>query len=236
MGPLPQPKHGLLIAIEGIDGAGKSSVARILSNRIKQDYPEQTLLLAKEPGTTPLGRTMYQAIHELPVSSMTAELFMFAAARAELVETVLKPTLAQGVTVIMDRFAASTLAYQAEREVTMDLIRTVNRAALQGLEPTLSVLLDGPVEKLLARKTGDEEPRKSVPGYQAYLERVAARYREIALTENEDYHRRQEREKVAGQKDNPRSIAPWLWIESLYCTPEQAGSVILEKLRPLLEE
>ena len=85
--------------------------------------------------------------------SPIAELSLFVAARAQLVKQVVGPALESGVTVVADRYAASTVAYQGYgRELGLDLVQELNQAATDGLNPDLTVLLDLPVEVALGRK------------------------------------------------------------------------------------
>jgi dTMP kinase len=87
-----------------------------------------------------------------------SELMLFEAARAQLVQQVIKPLLAEGGVVIADRFTSSTIAYQGYgRGLDLELIEQLNREATGGLEPDLTVLLDLPVETALARKINDAE-------------------------------------------------------------------------------
>ena len=132
---------GLFIAFEGVDGAGKTTQAHRLVETLQQHG--RRALLVREPGSTQLGETIRECVVHGHVSSRVAELLLFAAARAELVATVIAPALADGVVVVADRFAASTLAYQGHgRGLDLADVHRVNDLATGGLYPTVTYLLD----------------------------------------------------------------------------------------------
>ena len=139
------------IVFEGLDGSGKSTQARGLLRRLRRrDY---AALLTHEPGGTPLGESLRRWVKRSPDLSPLAELALFIAARTQLVKEVVRPALESGVTVVADRYAASTIAYQGHgRELDLTLVHQLNQAATGGLAPTLTVLLDLPAEAALARK------------------------------------------------------------------------------------
>ena len=142
------------IVFEGLDGSGKSTQARALYRRLKRrGYP---VLSTREPGGTPLGEVLRRWLKGRRPLSAVAELSLFIAARTQLVHEVVRPALASGVTVVADRYAASTVAYQGYgRELELALVHELNRAATGDLIPDLTVLLDIPAEAALKRKGGD---------------------------------------------------------------------------------
>ena len=139
------------MVFEGGDGAGKTTQARALFRELeKQGYPA---LLTHEPGGTPLGESIRRQLKERRDLSPLSELFLLAASRAQLVETVAGPALKRGTTVVCDRFTASTVAYQGYgRGLDLKLIDQVNRAVDGGLCPDLTVLLDVPIDEAVGRK------------------------------------------------------------------------------------
>ncbi|MCE2404932.1 MAG: dTMP kinase [Dehalococcoidia bacterium] len=142
---------GAFIVLEGGDGAGKTTHAALLAGRMRRRG--RTVLVAREPGGTPLGRALRGWLKGGRPTTPLAELLLFSAARAEIVHRVILPALRTGATVVCDRFAASTVAYQGYgRGLDLDLIHTLNLQASQGLRPDLTVLLDVPAEAGLARK------------------------------------------------------------------------------------
>lgn len=127
--------QGVFITFEGPEGAGKSSVCEMISRYF------DNILLIREPGATTIGEKIRDMIHhdEMPDIS---ELLLFEAARACLVQTVIKPALESGKIVICDRFYDSTTAYQGYgRGINLDTIKFLNRLASE-LTPDLTILFD----------------------------------------------------------------------------------------------
>jgi dTMP kinase len=154
------PKNkGLFITFEGGEGCGKSTQARLLLNNL--EHRNIPAVLTHEPGGTPLGnriRSILKVKRDFDISPQ-AELFLFAACRAQLIGEVILPALEAGRCVICDRFSGSTLAYQGYgRGLGLELIKSINSAATGGLEPDLIFLLDIQPETGLERKhnTGDD--------------------------------------------------------------------------------
>ena len=139
--------------IEGGDGAGKSTLSRGLADA----FPGALML--REPGGTPLGEALRDLLLDRRVApDPWAEVLLFAAARAQLVETVIKPALAERTLVICDRFIDSSVAYQgAGRGLGADAVREVNTIATGGLVADLVVLLDIDPEVARCRKRGSAD-------------------------------------------------------------------------------
>jgi len=141
------------IVFEGGDGSGKSTQVRSLLRRLRRRGVK--VLRTHEPGGTPLGQALRHLLKSGKSMTPMSELMLFEAARAQLVEKVIRPFLDQGGVVIADRFTSSTMTYQGYgRGQDRELIERLNREATGGLEPDLTVLLDLPVETALARKNG----------------------------------------------------------------------------------
>jgi dTMP kinase len=141
----------MFVSFEGIDGAGKSTQARMLAETVGEDA-----VLVREPGGTPAGERIREILKD-PALELTprAELMLFLAARAELTEAVIKPALAAGRTVICDRFMDSTVAYQgAARGLGTELVATLNAIAVDGCAPDRTVLLR--LETGIAAGRGEE--------------------------------------------------------------------------------
>ena len=152
------PAPGRLLALEGIDGSGKSTQARALAAALGAR-------LTHEPGATPLGAALRRLLlsPEAPPISLRAEALLMAADRAEHVAVVVAPALAAGEWVVSDRFSGSTLAYQGYGRGldTAELARLVDWATA-GLGPDLSILVDVPVDvaqRRLARSAPDRLER-----------------------------------------------------------------------------
>ena len=134
---------GLFIVLEGGEGAGKSSVQRALAARLQGQGRE--VVLTREPGGTPLGEKIRTLLLESSPDDAVTELLLFEAARAHLVSKVIRPALERGATVICDRFAASSIAYQGfGREVGREIVEVANEVATRALAPDLTLLLDVP--------------------------------------------------------------------------------------------
>jgi dTMP kinase len=132
---------GRLVSVEGIDGVGKTTHAGLLLMHLRT--LGVTVTSFREPGATPLGEQLRLILKQTAERTALAELLLFAAARAELVATLLKPALAQGTWVILDRFTDSMMAYQgALGGIPEDTLETVCRIASAGVEPDLTFWLD----------------------------------------------------------------------------------------------
>ena len=140
------------IVFEGLDGSGKTTQAKALLRRLRRR--KIPALLTHEPGGTPLGEQLRRWLKSRPDLSPFTELTLFIAARAQLVEKVINPALKSGVTVLSDRYTASTVAYQGHgRGLDLGLIHNLNSAATGGLTPDLTILFDMPPEESLARRS-----------------------------------------------------------------------------------
>jgi dTMP kinase len=141
----------VFITIEGIEGGGKTTQVALLAAALER--ARIPVRVTREPGGTELGGEIRALLlHSGTRLGRFAELFLILADRAEHVETVLRPALGTGETVLCDRFSDSTIAYQAYgRELPVEAVRAVDAVARQGLLPDLTFVLDCPVETGLAR-------------------------------------------------------------------------------------
>ena len=189
----------LFITFEGGEGSGKSVQARALYRKLlRLPVP---VVLTHEPGVTPLGKKIARWLKwgQDAISPVT-ELMLFNASRAQLVTEVIKPGLESGRVVICDRYSDSTTAYQSYgRGLDLDMVRAVNNAAMQGLKPTLTILLDMPVEAGLARKRDRKHDRFEQEDI-AFHKRVRDGYLKLAADEPDRWlvvDASQSKEKVA---------------------------------------
>ena len=145
---------GKFITIEGIEGAGKSSVARSLKQYF-DEQAEQEVVLTREPGGSELGTEIRKILLSSKKPSREAELLLFLADRAEHVRKCIRPALEAGKVVICDRYVHSTLAYQGyARGLEVDKLWELCQFATGGLMPDIVLLLD------LPPKLGLERARK----------------------------------------------------------------------------
>lgn len=172
---------GLFIVVEGPDGAGKSTLARSLATRLLGDG--RRVVTVREPGGTPVAEAARKVVLRFPhAMSPAAELFLMLAARADLVERVIRPALAAGRVVLADRFDLSTMAYQvAGGGMAREAVEATNRVATGGLEPDLTLVLDVPVatgreRQRQGRRVRDRFERRE----DAFHQRVLQAYRDAA--------------------------------------------------------
>ena len=142
-------KNGFLISIEGIDGSGKSSLARNM-HQLLQSY---NCILTKEPGGTPLGEKIRSILLQVnAVMCAKAEFLLFAASRAEHFEKLVIPALKDGSIVISDRMADSSAVYQGyARGLDIQIINSVNTWAMNNVKPNLTFYLKLSVPEALER-------------------------------------------------------------------------------------
>ncbi|MGA5879569.1 dTMP kinase [Streptomyces cellulosae] len=163
--PAPAPAGtGFFIALEGGDGAGKSTQAEALADWIRSKGHE--VVLTHEPGATPVGKRLRSILLDVSSAGLShrAEALLYAADRAEHVDTVVRPALERGAVVISDRYIDSSVAYQgAGRDLSPTEIARINRWATAGLVPNLTVLLDVSPETARERFTEAPDRLESEP-------------------------------------------------------------------------
>ena len=177
---------GRFITLEGIEGAGKSTVARIVCDWLRAR--DVSVRLTREPGGTPLAERVRQVVLERgeeQLSAVTETLLMFSARSIHL-ENLIRPALARGEWVVCDRFTDATRAYQGDgRGVDRALIDTLANAVHGDLQPDCTLLLDLPVPTGLARarqRSGLAADRFEAEN-EAFFTRIRAGYLELARRE-----------------------------------------------------
>jgi dTMP kinase len=169
--------RGTLITIEGIDGAGKSTLAAALADALARRGVPAALL--REPGGVRTAERIRELVHDPEATiGARAEALLYAAARAQLVEEALEPLLGDGRVVLLDRFVDSSLAYQgAGRELGIDAVAAINAFGTGGLVPDRTLLLRIEPTAGRARQTQRGAPPDRLEQQpDAFFARVAAAY------------------------------------------------------------
>lgn len=151
---------GRFITFEGIDGCGKTTHARAYVDRLNRQGRKAVLL--REPGGTAIGERVRAILLDKAHMEMAgeAELLLFTAARAQIVREVIRPALAEGTVVVLDRFTDSSEAFQGYgRGLELDAVRRINRFATGGLVPDVTILLD--LDEAEAAKRLKDRPEKA---------------------------------------------------------------------------
>jgi len=167
----------MFVTFEGLDGSGKSTQAELLRAWLVADGLD--VVATREPGGTELGEKLRDLVLHGGHVSPWAEALMYAAARAQHVDEVIRPALERGATVICDRYVDSSVAYQGVgRELGLDRVLDLNLAAVDSLMPDRTFLLELDVEAVGERLRGEHDRLEREP--MAFFERAAAGYRELA--------------------------------------------------------
>ncbi|MFD5024581.1 dTMP kinase [Streptomyces sp. NPDC058373] len=177
---------GFFIALEGGDGAGKSTQAEALAEWIRAKGHE--VVVTREPGATPIGKRLRAILLDVSSAGLShrAEALLYAADRAEHVDTVVRPALERGAVVISDRYIDSSVAYQgAGRDLAPTEIARISRWATSGLVPHLTVLLDVSPETARERFTEAPDRLESEPA--AFHQRVRAGFLTLAAADQDRY-------------------------------------------------
>jgi dTMP kinase len=174
----------MFVSFEGLDGCGKTTQARLLSRALEETGVE--VVLTREPGGTPLGERIRDLVLHGDHVAPWAEAALYAAARAQHVEELIRPALARGATVVCDRYVDSSVAYQgAGRELGVEEVLGLNLTAVGGLLPNLTFLVEIDIDTALARvgDKGDRIERAEA----AFWPRVEHAYRALAARFPERY-------------------------------------------------
>jgi dTMP kinase len=175
---------GRLITIEGIDGAGKTTLAAALKDALHARGVDVRLL--REPGGVEASERVRELVKDPAIRiGARAEALLYAAARAQLVEEALRPLLESGAWVLLDRFVDSSLAYQgAGRDLGVEPVRAINRFATGGLNPDRTLLLRLDPALARSRSRARLEGLDRLEGESDdFFERIDRAYRELAAAE-----------------------------------------------------
>jgi dTMP kinase len=167
----------MFVTFEGVDGSGKTTQARLLADQLRAEGREVVLL--REPGGTALGERVRELLLDGSGMAPWAEATLFASARAQLVDEVIRPALARGADILCDRYLDSSLAYQGlARGLGVERVLELNLLATGGLLPDRTFLIVLPLDEAAARRPG--EPDRIEREGRGFLEEVDRAYRELA--------------------------------------------------------
>ena len=176
---------GRFISFEGIDGAGKSTHIEALAERLRRSGAE--VVCTREPGGTALAERLREAVLHTPMDALTEALLVFAA-RRDHIRQVIAPALAQGQTVLCDRYTDATFAYQGGgRGFDLAVLTALEAWVQEGLQPALTFWFDLPADMAAQRRAAAREPDRFErldtdfftrvrQGYQARMDAHPARF------------------------------------------------------------
>ena len=181
----------IFITFEGIEGSGKSTQITLLAEHLSEH--KIPFISTREPGGSAIGKKIRKLLLSTENTEITSrtELLLYAADRAQHVEQVVKPALAEGKIVLCDRFSDATIAYQGyARGLDLELIHSLNSLATGGIKPDLTFLIDCPVETGIGRaiKRGEAESSDEMRFEKEALSfhrKVLEGYKQIAKNEPE---------------------------------------------------
>ncbi len=206
-------ERGLFVCLEGGEGAGKSTQARLLARRLEAEGRE--VLLTREPGDTLVGARVRELLLDPATGAMAdrTEALLYAADKAEHVERVVLPALERGAVVVTDRYVDSTLAYQgAGRTLDRDELAWVARWATGDLRPHLTVLLDLDPEHGMGRFEGRDRIESEGTDFHV---RVREEFLRLAAADPERY-------LVVDAAASPDAVAAQVWSRLVGLLPERA--------------
>ena len=167
----------MFVSFEGLDGSGKTTQVRLLAEKLQEEGRE--VVATREPGGTALGERVRDLILGGDTMAPWAEAALFAAARAQLVDEVIRPALARGADVLCDRYIDSSLAYQGlARGLGVERVLELNLLAIGGLLPDRTFLLLVPPDEAARRRTTESDRiEREGPEFVANVDRA---YRHLA--------------------------------------------------------
>ncbi|MGF1583476.1 MAG: dTMP kinase [Gemmataceae bacterium] len=148
---------GYFITLDGLDGTGKSTQCDLLAEWLREQG--QAVTQCADPGSTSIGMQIRELVlHSRDQISVTCEMFLFMASRAQLTSEIIEPALDQGQVVISDRYQLANVVYQGHAGgLSTDLLWSIGMTATNDLQPDLTIILDLPVEVAAARRIGNAD-------------------------------------------------------------------------------
>ena len=209
--------RGMLIALEGGEASGKTTQTELLRKRMAdRGY---NVIAVKEPGSTTLGEHLREYLKSKRAICREAEILMFQAARAQLVNDTVRPNLEAGIHVISDRFTGSTTAYQGYgRGIGLDLVDWLNGFATAGLEPDLNILLHTGERDFRARIGDTQGNLFAEPGPELRMDaREERRFEDLPG----NFHRR----VIRGYEELAKTRSNWRRVDGTREVEEVAAAV-----------
>ena len=176
------------ITFEGVEGSGKSTQVGKLASKLREE--KYSIEVVREPGGTRIGESIRHITHDRENVDLTAvsEVYLMAASRAQLVREIIRPALDSRRIVIADRFIDSSLAYQGYgRNLGEEVVTAINKLALDGVFPDMTVFLDITPDEGLARRNGSEKIDRLDLQQKEFYERVYQGYKKMAEKYKERY-------------------------------------------------
>ena len=193
--------RGFFVSMEGLDGSGKGTQLELLADLLDRfGYEVQR---SREPGGSPIGEKIRDVLLDPANREMTAETeaLLYAASRAQHVREVIRPAVAAGRLLLCDRFADSSIAYQGGgRRLGVDAVLDINRPAIDGTWPDVTIYLDIGHQKALARRVAASEPDRMEQEAESFHARTEAAYHELISRDPERFitvNAEQSREEIA---------------------------------------
>ncbi|MCL4456738.1 MAG: dTMP kinase [Nitrospirae bacterium] len=200
-----QSKRGVFISLEGIEGTGKTTQAKLLSERLSKEGYD--VVLTKEPGGTVIGGRIREILLQPDHTEMSyvAELLLYNADRAQHLNEKILPAVNNGKIVITDRFTDSTIAYQGYgRGIDIGLLKSIDIIATGSIRPDLTVLFDLDVEVGLMRNKGANKIDRLELEDIEFHKKVREGYLKIAEAETE-------RVKIVDASMQPEQVSEKIW-------------------------
>lgn len=217
------------ISFEGLDGAGKSTLIKLLKAELEKHH--QSVTLTREPGGTALGDELRQILlrKEGDIPTSRTELLLYEAIRAQHVEKLIKPKLAVGEWVLCDRFSASSIAFQAGgRKISEEEVQWLNAFATENLAPSLTVLLDLTYEEAQNRQTKRVHQQNEAP------DRMESEARDFHERVRESFLKQARESKESKEKESENQMSgnktKWIILSAMQ-TPENLLQELIKQMR-----
>jgi dTMP kinase len=173
----------MYIVLEWMVGAGKTTQTKMLFDALKREYPAREVLMVREPGSTEIAQAIRQVVQWTKFDEVMhplTEAYLYAASRAQLLHTIVRPALDRGAIVISDRSVLSSLAYQGGAQgISIEDILSLNELALRGCEADIIFWLSVDIDIALSR-TFDEGGDKFESYGKDFFERVVSAYQKVS--------------------------------------------------------